>query len=253
MLIDTHCHLYLDEFKVDFEKVCQDALENGIEKIVLPNIDSESIESMFFVLKQKTSFLYPTLGLHPTSVNENYQEEIKKIFNYNFENIVAIGEIGIDLYWDKTFLKEQKMAFDYQINLAIEKNLPVIIHSRNSMNEIFDILKIYKNKNLKGIFHCFPGSYEQAKLVVDMGFYLGIGGVLTFKNASLAKVVEKMPLENLVLETDAPYLTPVPFRGKRNEPAYIKIIAEKIAEIKNINFSEVEEKTSENANEIFKL
>ena len=251
MLIDTHCHLYMPDFQNDFDKVLNNSLLNDVQKIILPNVDSESLPFLLNVFEKNKTIFSPTLGLHPTSVKENFKEELEKIFSYSFNNIVAIGEIGIDLYWDKSFIKEQKEAFDFQINIAIEKSLAIIIHSRNSINEIFEILKLYNNKNLTGIFHCFPGSVQQAKQVIEKGFYLGIGGVLTYKNSGMQNVVKEIPLENLVLETDAPFLTPVPYRGTRNEPAYIKIIAEEIAKLKNIDVEEVAEITTKNAEKIF--
>ena len=251
MLIDTHCHLYMSDFQGDFDKVVNNSLSNDVKKIILPNVDSESLPLLLNVFHQNETIFSPTLGLHPTSVKANFKEELEKIYSYSFNNIVAIGEIGIDLYWDKTFIMEQKEALDFQINIAIEKSLPIIIHSRSSINEIFEVLKLYKNKNLTGIFHCFPGSVQQAKQVIEKGFYLGIGGVLTYKNSGMQNVVKEIPLENLVLETDAPFLTPVPHRGTRNEPAYIKIIAEEVAKLKNIEVEEVAEITTKNADKIF--
>lgn len=253
MLIDTHCHLFLDDFVDDISSVLTNAENAGVKKVILPNIDCSSIKQMFDFKQKYSDFAYPTLGVHPSSINENYKKELAECFSQSFDNIVAIGEIGIDLYWDNTFQKEQEEAFSFQLDIADEKKLPIIIHSRSSMNEIMQILKKRKFQNLRGVFHCFPGSYEQAKEVVDMGFYLGIGGVVTFKNSGLQKVVEQIPLENLVLETDAPYLTPVPFRGTRNEPAYVKIIAEKIAEIKNLNFDIVASQTTKNAEKLFSI
>jgi TatD DNase family protein len=251
MLIDTHCHLYLSDFQSDFDTVLNNALKNDVRKIILPNIDVESLPNLQKTYEKNTYIFAPTLGLHPTSVKENFNDELTIIFSSSFDNVVAIGEIGIDLYWDKTFLAEQKSAFEFQINVAVEKSLPVIIHSRNSMNEIFDVLKLYKNKNLRGVFHCFPGSVQQAKQVVDNGFYIGIGGVVTYKNSGMQNVVRELPLEHMVLETDAPFLTPAPHRGTRNEPSYIKIIAEKIAEIKNISLDEITEITTKNAELLF--
>lgn len=247
MLIDTHCHLFLKDFCDDLEAVKKRAEASGISKIILPNIDSSTIESMFSLYNKYPDFCYPTLGIHPSSIKDNYKKELSRCFSNNFDNIAAIGEIGIDLYWDKTFFKEQENAFIYQLEIAKERNLPIIIHSRSSMNEILLILKKLKFHMLRGVFHCFSGSYEQAKKIIDMGFYLGIGGVITFKNSGLQKVVEKIPLEYILLETDAPYLSPTPYRGTRNEPAYIKEIAEKIAEIKAISFDDVAIQTSKNA------
>ena len=247
MLIDTHCHLYSKEFYEDIDDVIARAINNDVKKIILPNIDSSNIESMKQIQNMFPDICYSTLGLHPTSVKVNYKQELDLIFQNPINNIVAIGEIGIDLYWDKTFIKEQEYCFDYQLNIAIENNLPVIIHSRKSIQKIFEMLKLYKNKNLRGIFHCYPGNYEEAKKTIDLGFLLGIGGVLTYKNSSLPEILKKIPLNYIVLETDAPYLSPVPLRGTRNEPAYIKNIAEKLSEILNLDFDFICKQTSENA------
>jgi TatD DNase family protein len=252
MLIDTHSHLYLEEFKDDIDAVINRSLENEVQKIILPNINSESTNSIFELACKYSNILYPTLGLHPTSVKEDYKKELDKIFSNDLSNIVAVGEIGIDLYWDKTFIKEQQEALEYQINIALANNIPIIIHSRNSMSEIMDIVSLYKSKNLTGVFHCYSGNYQEAVKIIDMGFYLGIGGVLTYKKSHLPEIVTKIPLQNIVLETDAPYLSPVPYRGKRNEPAYIKIIAERLSELVNIEFEEVKKQTRINVNKLFK-
>ena len=223
--IDTHCHLFLEEFQTDYELVINRAIETGIVEMVIPNIDSESIISLTQLCKKYPNNLFPTIGVHPCSIKENYINELKHHEQILKENkFIAIGEIGIDLYWDKTYLKEQIIALEKQINWAIEFNLPVILHCRESFSQVYNIVKKYKN--LRGVFHAFSGNSVDAKMVVDLGFYIGIGGVLTFKNAHLGKEIIDIPLEYIVLETDSPYLTPVPFRGKRNEPAYISIIAQ---------------------------
>jgi TatD DNase family protein len=251
MLIDTHCHLYLEEFEEDVDIVIERAMENDVKKIILPNIDSRTVAKMNKLQSGYKNILYSTLGLHPTSVKEDFKDELANIFSNDISNIVAIGEIGIDLYWDDTFYKEQQEVLEFQLNFAHDNNLPVIIHSRNSMKEIFDVLSLYKNKGISGVFHCYPGDYEQAGKVIDSGFYLGIGGVLTYKKSILPEIISKIPLDYIITETDAPYLTPVPYRGKRNEPSYIKIIAEKISEIKKLDFNEVSQKTTQNAYKLF--
>ena len=192
------------------------------------------------------------IGLHPVSVKENYLSELDLIYNFIDENdFIAIGEIGIDLHWEKSFLEQQKHAFKLQINWGKKHNLPIVIHSRNSFNEVFQILKDEKSSQMTGIFHCFSGTYEEAKKIIDLGFYLGIGGVVTFKNSELKNVLKKIDLKHIVLETDAPYLAPHPFRGQRNEPKYLSIIANQIAEIKNTTIEEVALITSHNTNKIF--
>lgn len=253
-LIDTHTHLYLEEFDDDRFEVVRRAIAAGVEIMVLPNIDSESIENVVRLAEQFPQNCFPAMGLHPTSVKENYktelavvEEELKK------RKYWAIGETGVDLYWDKTFLKEQEICFNRQLELALTYDLPIIIHARNSLDEIFDILRNFGRKLPKGIFHCFPGDVKEAEKAVELGFLLGIGGVVTFKKSGMADVARAIPLEYIVLETDAPYLAPVPFRGKRNESAYIVHIAEKIAEIKNLPLEEVAHITTENAKRVFRF
>ncbi len=254
MLIDTHSHIYLEEFDNDLERVIQNAIETGVEKIILPNINFDTIIKM-----KAVKFAYPQLtelaiGLHPTSVNSNYKKELDAIFdNFVATQYVAIGEVGIDLFWDKSFIKQQREVFDYQIEFAKLHNIPIIIHSRNSFDEIIDVLKPHISSGIRGVFHCFLGNLEQAKLVVDMGFYIGIGGVLTYKNSSMPQVVKNIPLKYILLETDAPYLSPVPKRGKRNEPAYIKYVAEMIAHITETSYEKVCKITGDNAKQVFSL
>ncbi len=247
-LIDTHTHLFLKEFEKDIEKVISRSIENKVKKLILPNIDSTSIIPLLNLCKKHKNICFPSIGLHPSSVKENFKEELKIVENYlKKEKFYFIGEIGIDLYWDKSFKKEQIFSFEKQIEFAEIYNLPIIIHMRNSYEEILKILCKNSKKNLKGIFHCFSGNLKQAENIINLGFKLGIGGVLTFKNSGLDKVVKNISLENIVLETDSPYLAPHPKRGKRNESSFLIYIAEKIAEIKNINIKEVAEITSENA------
>ncbi len=251
MLIDTHAHLYLDNFNNDIDKVIHRALRNGIKKIILPNIDEKSVSNLLRLQSKYPEILYPALGLHPNSVTKDYKEQIRLIFDNFDDNIISIGEIGIDLYWDKTLIKEQIEAFRIQLDISVEKHKPIIIHSRKSMNEIFNVLEDYKSTNVKGVFHCYSGSYEQAIRVIENGFYLGIGGVLTFRNTSLVEVIKKIPVDNIILETDSPFLSPDPYRGKRNEPSYIIHVAKKLAEIKNVDIETIFEETTKNVKKCF--
>jgi TatD DNase family protein len=253
-LIDTHTHLYLEEFDSDRDEMVARALNTGVDKMLLPNIDSSSIEGMMSLCNSFPHHCHPMMGLHPTSVKENFEEELRIVDEWlERKKFIAIGEAGIDLYWDQTFAKEQEVAFIHQINLAKKYKLPIVIHSRNSFNELFAVLEEHNSTDLTGVFHCFTGNLDQAEKIIEMGFYLGIGGVITFKNSGLDKVIDELTLDRIILETDAPFLAPVPFRGKRNESAYIKIVAEKIAEIKNINLESVAEITSANAVHLFNL
>ena len=254
ILTDTHCHLYSEEFEVDIEEVIQNATIEGVQKFYLPGIDSTAIESMLALEKQFPEKCIPMMGLHPCYVKNNYNEELEIVRGWLTQReFSAIGEIGLDFYWDKTFVIKQYQAFRIQIEWAIEYRRPIVIHTRNAMQETINLVKEYKSKGLSGIFHCFSGSYESAKEIIDAGFYLGIGGVVTYKNAGLAEVLTKIDLEHLVLETDAPYLTPVPFRGKRNESSYLKYVATKIAAIKQVPVEEVASITTANAEKIFAL
>jgi len=254
ILTDTHCHLYSEEFEVDIEEVIQNATIEGVQKFYLPGIDSTAIESMLALEKQFPEKCIPMMGLHPCYVKNNYNEELEIVRGWLTKRVfVAIGEIGLDFYWDKTFVIQQYQAFRIQIEWAIEYRRPIVIHTRNAMQETINLVKEYKSKGLSGIFHCFSGSYESAKEIIDAGFYLGIGGVVTYKNAGLAEVLTKIDLKHLVLETDAPYLTPVPFRGKRNESSYLKYVATKIAAIKQVPVEEVASITTANAEKIFAL
>lgn len=251
-LIDTHCHLYVDEFREDINAVIERALQEGVEKFYLPAIDSSENENMFELEKKYPDKCFAMMGLHPCSVKENYEAELEKIKIWiDKRKFAAIGEIGLDFYWDKTFITQQYVAFEKQMQWALEKNLPIVIHTRNAMQETINTVKPFADKGLKGIFHCFGDSYETAKQIINMNFLIGIGGVVTYKKAGLENVLDKIDLEHIVLETDAPYLTPVPYRGKRNESAYIKIIAQKIAEIKHLSLEEVARVTTANAEKIF--
>ena len=250
--IDSHTHLYLDDFKDDIGDVIDRAVSAGVEKFYLPAIDSTETQRLLDLERKFPGKCYAMMGLHPYSVKDNYKEELKTVKEWlGKRNFAAIGEIGLDFYWDKTFTQQQYESFEQQIEWALEYNLPIVIHTRNAMAETIEVVKKYSAKGIKGIFHCFSGSHQDAMDIVSMGFYLGIGGVLTYKNSGLAEVIKQVDLNSIVLETDSPYLTPVPYRGKRNESSYIKIIAEKLAQIKNISVEEVALITTANAEGIF--
>lgn len=250
--IDTHSHFYLSQFSEDIDLCIDRCLKNNVLKVVLPNIDSTTLQPMFDLGESNKDLFSFTIGLHPTHVKEDYEKEQEKIFqSFKQHQYVGIGEIGIDLYWDKTYFEEQKSSFEFQVRFAIENDLPVIIHARESYDEIINVLTKINCKTFKGIFHAFPGDYSQAMQAIEMGFAIGIGGVLTFKNSHLPEVVKQVDLNHIVLETDSPYLAPVPYRGKRNESSYIPVIAEKIAALTNTKIDEVALKTTNNAREIF--
>lgn len=251
-LIDTHTHLYVDSFDKDIEQVIQRAMENNISKFYLPAIDSETHEAMLALEKKYEGTCISMMGLHPCSVKENYHEELDVVKRWlDKRSFVAIGEIGLDYYWDTTFRDQQIESFRIQMEWALEKNIPIVIHSRNSMDETIALVQEYSSKGLRGIFHCFSGTEEQARQVIETGFYLGIGGVLTYKKSGLAEAIQDLPLERMVLETDSPYLSPVPFRGKRNESSYLRYIADKLAELKQVSLEEVARQTTMNAQNIF--
>ena len=254
MLVDTHAHLYASEFDADRREMINNAITSGVEKFYLPNIDSSSIPGLFNLCKEFPGHCFPMMGLHPCSVDNKYGDELHVVEHWLSKmRFCAVGEIGIDLYWDKTFINQQQDAFRHQIGLAKKYNLPIVIHTRNSFDETFEIVSEMNYTGLKGIFHCFSGSIEEAKKIISLGgFKMGIGGVLTFKNSGLDKVVKEIELENFVLETDSPYLAPVPYRGKRNESSYINLIAQRLSEIKNIDLKIVAEVTTKNALELFK-
>ncbi len=253
-LVDTHCHLYSEEFELDQEAVLQRAFSEGINKFYLPAIDSSAIPAMLALEKKFPGKCMAMMGLHPCYVKENFQQELIVVKDWlSNRNFSAVGEIGLDYYWDKTFAAEQVIAFRNQIEWSIEYKLPIVIHTRNATQETIEIVKEYVPEGVRGIFHCFSGSFENAIEIIDAGFYLGIGGVLTYKNAGLVNVLSKIDLQHLVLETDAPYLSPVPFRGKRNESSYLKYVVEKLAEIKNCSVETVAKVTTENAEKIFGL
>lgn len=253
-LIDTHSHLFLEEFSEDLPQVIERARSAGITHIFMPNIDSTTIDSMLSVCNAYKDYCFPMIGLHPTSVNADYEKELEIVVRElkSFDKYIAIGEIGMDLYWDKTFLKEQQIALDKQINWALEYDLPVVIHCRDAFDYIYNVLEPYKNASLKGVFHSFTGTDDEAARILEFsGFLIGINGVVTFKKSHLPEVLTKIPLEKIVLETDSPYLTPVPNRGKRNESAYVKDTLMKISEIYQMSPETVGSVTSENALKVF--
>jgi len=253
-IIDTHTHLYLDQFKQDIDKVISRAKENGVSKFIFPAIDSSHFQNMHNLKNRYPENIYLMTGLHPTDVKENYKQELdfitKTLKNHNY---VAIGEIGIDLYWDKSFLKQQQEAFRFQIRLAIKNDLPIVIHCREAFDEIFEILNQENCDTLRGIFHCFTGDLNQAKKAISLGFLLGIGGVVTFKNGGIDKFLNQIDLNHIVLETDSPYLAPIPFRGKRNESSYIIYVVEKLSELYKIPKEEIASFTTNNAKKMFSL
>jgi TatD DNase family protein len=251
-LTDSHCHLYADEFSSDIDDVIKRAANEGVDKFYLPAIDSSTHEQMIMLEQSYPGKCIAMIGLHPCSVKENYEHELQIAEDWLAKRkFAAIGEIGLDFYWDKTFIPQQYAAFRKQVEWSLQYDLPIVIHTRNAMKETIDVVKEFSSKGVKGIFHCFGGDLADAKAITDMGFYLGIGGVLTYKNSGLAEVVAPIDLQHLVLETDAPYLTPVPFRGKRNESSYLKYVAEKLALIKNISVEEIAAATTANAQKIF--
>lgn len=253
--IDTHCHLYDEAFNEDLDTVILRAKSKGVEKIILPAIDSSTQDDLEQLSKNNPEFALPTVGLHPTSVNSNWQKEIYQIEkSISIKQYTAIGEIGIDCYWSKDFLKEQKEAFKTQLEFASKLNLPVIIHLRDSTNEILDVLTTCKNLDLKGVFHAWSGSYETFKRIQNFGdFKIGIGGVITFKNSHLAEQIQKIPVNYILLETDAPWLTPTPHRGSRNEPSYLIYSAERVATVYNISLDELSSITYKSTNQFFNI
>jgi TatD DNase family protein len=251
-LTDTHAHLYSRKFEADRNEMVQRAIDAGITKIYLPNIDAESIDAMLDLEAAFPNNCFAMMGLHPCSVNENVEDALAIVEKYLQERTWAgVGETGIDLYWDKTFLEQQKMAFARQIEWAKDLNLPVIVHARESNEECLEVVKAGQDGRLRGIFHCFSGTLEQANRMIDLGFMLGIGGTVTYPKSELPEVLRQVPLEHIVLETDAPYLPPVPHRGKRNESAYVKLVADMLSEIKVVPLSSVAKITSENAERMF--
>lgn len=254
-IVDTHIHLYGEAFDDDRTDLIEKAKAEGVSHFFLPAIDSTYTDRMKALQKAHPQEVFLMSGLHPTHVNENYKSELDHVYKeltQSSEDYVAVGEIGIDLYWDKTFVKEQTLSFETQINWALSFDLPIVIHCRAAFDEIFEVLESYRSKPLYGIFHCFSGSLTQAQKAIDLGFKLGIGGVVTFKNGKIDQFLNQLDLESLVLETDAPYLAPSPYRGKRNIPSYINLVADKVAELYNIPREEVIEKTAATALALFR-
>lgn len=254
MLIDTHAHLYDSVFKDDWSNVLERIHKADVRSIFLPNVDTSTISSLNELTKSNPELFYPLMGLHPCSVNSNYETDLEMIYaEFSKSTYYGVGEVGIDLYWDKTYYKEQTIAFKEQVKWSNEFKLPVIIHSREATMELISILSHDIKAHYGGIFHCFTGTEEEAKRIIDLGFYIGIGGVVTFKNSNLSDVIKKIGIQHLVLETDSPYLAPVPYRGKRNESSYTKIVAEKLADVLQIDYAEVCRITSMNALSVFQL
>jgi len=253
-LIDTHTHLYLPEFDSDRDEMIGRAVSSSVEKLLMPNIDIDSVRPMLTASESYNQICYPMIGLHPTSVREDYISQLDKLGKFaDSHQFIAVGEIGIDLYWDKTFLKEQLDAFRRQINFALERELPIVVHSRESFQEVFSVLDEYKGRKLKGVLHAFTGTAEDAEKAIGLGFKLGIGGIVTFKNSGLDKIVKNTGPEHLILETDSPYLAPVPHRGKRNESSYICIINKKLSEIFGMSEEEVASITYSGSVSLFRL
>ena len=255
VMIDTHTHLYSSDFDKDRDDVILNAINSGVKKFFLPNIDLESIDGMHQLVKKFPNNCFQMMGLHPCSVDSNYKEVLSQMKTHLDNNkYIAVGEIGMDLYWDKTLKNEQADALKIQVEWAKEMKLPIVIHVRDAFDELFEVLNPLNDDNLTGVFHCFTGNIEQANTALNYGgFKLGLGGVLTFKNSGLDKVVDQLDMQHFVLETDSPYLAPKPFRGKRNESVYVNLVAEKLASIKQISLEDVDKITTLNALEIFKL
>lgn len=254
MFIDTHAHLYDQAFEESLQEDIQRAIRAGVGQMLLPNCDKHTIGPMLALAQKWPQVCIPMMGLHPCYVKDGYEAELETMRQWlDKETFCAIGEIGLDYHWDRTFVREQKKALDTQIGWALEYDLPIVLHSRDSLPDVIDLVSKRQNGKLKGVFHCFGGSLEEARQIIDLGFYLGIGGVVTFKSSQLPQVLAEIDLEHLVLETDAPYLAPVPYRGKRNESAYIPMIAEKIASIKACSLQEVADRTTAVARKLFAL
>lgn len=252
-MIDTHAHIYLEQFKEDINDVIERAQEAGLSKIYLPNIDHTSIDDMLELEAKYPELCLATMGLHPCSVNKDFEQELYQVENWLAKRkFVAIGEMGTDLYWDKSFVDQQVEAFNIQCDWAKQYQIPIIIHCRESIDMTIELVEKQKTDELTGVFHCFNGTVEQAEKIKALGFHIGLGGVSTFKNAGMDKVIPALDLAHVVLETDSPYLSPVPHRGKRNEPAFVKLVAQKVADLKEMPLSDLDEITTQNALKLFK-
>jgi TatD DNase family protein len=252
MYIDTHTHLYDEQLTAEGDENIQRAIDAGVTKMYMPNCDSSTIAGMMALTEKRPQNCYAMMGLHPCYVKDNYKEELAVVEHWLAKRrFSAIGEIGLDYYWDKTHVAQQKQAFEQQIDWALQYDLPIVIHSRESTQDCIDIVRKKQNGKLNGIFHCFGGTLDEAKQIVGLGFYLGIGGVVTFKKSSLHEIVKEVSLDHVVLETDAPYLAPTPYRGKRNESSYIPLIAAKVAELKGMDIAEIAAITTKNAEKVF--
>ena len=253
-LIDTHTHMFSSQFDEDREQIVKECIESGIETLLLPNINSETIEAMWSLCNCFPNNCFPMIGLHPCDVKEDYVKELNIVLQeLKSRKYVAVGEIGIDLHWDKSTIEIQKKAFDQQIKWALEFDLPIAIHIRESFEEVFQVLEQNLHPNLRGVFHCFTGNLDQAQKAISMGFMLGVGGVVTFKNSGVDKVLQNIDLKHLVLETDSPYLAPTPLRGKRNDSRNLKLICDKLAQINGLTSDQVGKITTKNAKTLFKL
>lgn len=254
MLTDTHTHLYSDAFAEDRSQMMQRAFDLGIKRFFIPAIDSSYTDAMYSLEKEYPQNIFLMMGLHPTSVKDNFEEELTHVeAQFADRNFYAVGEIGIDLYWDKSTLEIQKIAFKRQIQLAKKYKLPIVIHCRDAFDEIFEVLETEKNDDLFGIFHCFTGTFEQAEKAISYNMKLGIGGVVTFKNGKIDRFLNQIPLKHIVLETDSPYLAPAPYRGKRNESSYLSLVCKKLSEIYNVSEEEIARITTENSKKVFKI
>ncbi|MCF8465410.1 MAG: TatD family hydrolase [Flavobacteriales bacterium] len=253
-LIDSHTHIYSSKFEDDLAEVMERAAQNGVQRLLLPNIDSTTTQKMWKVVNAYSERCFPMMGIHPCSVNENISTELKHVEDeLATGRYIAVGEIGIDLFWDKTYIKEQIAAFEQQMEWAKQLSLPVAIHCRDSFDEIFASVEKAQNGNLKGVLHCFTGNEEQAQKCIELGLHIGLGGVLTFKNSGVAEAIKDIPMEKILLETDSPYLAPTPYRGKRNESSYTKLVAEKLAEVKELSLEEIAAITTANTERLFNL
>ncbi len=254
MLTDTHIHLYAEEFNADRDELISNAAAAGVSRFFLPNIDLDSVDGMLTLCETHRGVCFPMMGLHPCSVDANYAgtlQQLRALLESHIDSVIAIGETGLDHYWDLTYKAEQEKAFRLQAEWAMEFNLPIVIHSRDSTDALIQILKDINDPRLKGVFHCFSGTPEHANEIIKLGFYLGIGGVVTFKNGGLDKILPSLPMDKMILETDGPYLAPAPHRGKRNVPAYLRLVAEKVATVRSLTVEEVAGITTANASRLF--